>query len=238
MPPTRTSTLLLLAALIALPGCNSSPDTSYPREAYLVAPATSPRSIAIAPLLNLSGQKQPDPLVAADLVYQQMQEVRGVTVVPVNRVVDVYVALGISQVESPEQANIVCNALGVDALLVPTITLYDPYTPPKMGASLQMFVAKSYSTKASGNVDMRALTRQATPGEMESLPRNADFLQAVGMFDAANGSVHERLMQFARGRADPLGPMGEREYVMHMDRFAGFVWHELIGELLAQMPRD
>jgi hypothetical protein len=236
MSSTRTSILLL--AVLALSGCNADPDTSYPREAYLVAPQSSPRSIAIAPLLNLSGQKQPDPLVAADIVYQQMQEVRGVTVVPVNRVVDVYVALGISQVESPEQANLVCDALGVDALLVPTVTMYDPYAPPKMGASVQMFVSKSYGPRASGNADMRALTRQATPGPMESMPRNADFLQAAGMFDAANGSVRERLGQFARGRSDPLGPMGEREYVMHMDRFAGFVWHELIGELLAQMPQD
>jgi hypothetical protein len=236
MSLTRTS--LLLLALAALAGCNSNPDTSYPQEAYLVAPASSPRSIAVAPLLNLSGQNQPDSLVAADIVFQQLQEVRGVTVVPVNRVVDVFVALRINQVQSPEQANIVCNALGVDALLVPTLTLYDPYTPPKMGASLQLFVSKSYASRSSGNVDMRALTRSATPGPMESLPRNADFIQAAGVFDAANGSIRERLTQYATGRSDPLGPMGEREYLMHADRFAGFVWHELIGELLAQMPRD
>ncbi|MFT3788606.1 MAG: hypothetical protein QM770_20945 [Tepidisphaeraceae bacterium] len=229
---TRMSAAVLLS-LTLLSGC-ASDGNKYPEEAYLVAPETGPRTIAIAPVINLSGQKQPDPLVEADIVFQQMQEVKGVTVVPVNRTVETFVALKMRQVESAEQAFIVCDALGVDALLVPTITGYDPYSPPKMIASLQLFVRRSYSRPKG--VDVHELTRRATPGEMESLPRNADFIQAAGAYDAANGSVRAQLAQYTRGRVDPLGPMGEREYLMHMDRYAQFVWHELIGDLLRQMP--
>ena len=53
--------------------------------------------------------------------------------------VEVYVGLGIEQVQSPEQAALVCDLLGCDALLVPTITAFDPYDPPKLGASLHLF---------------------------------------------------------------------------------------------------
>ena len=63
----------------------------------------------------------------------------GLTVVPVNRVAEVYASLRIEKVQSAEQAAIVCDLLGCDALVVPTMTAYDPYNPPKMGASLQVF---------------------------------------------------------------------------------------------------
>ena len=48
---------------------------------------------AIAPVINLSGQKAVDPILQADLVYQQMQQVHGLTLVPVNRVVEVMAGL-------------------------------------------------------------------------------------------------------------------------------------------------
>ncbi len=73
---------------------------------------------------------------------------------------------------------------------------------------------------------------------MQSLPANADFLQAVGMFDAANGSVRDRLLRYASGRNDPGGPLGPKEYFVSMDRFRGVACHELIADLLRSLePR-
>lgn len=187
---------------------------------------------AVAPAVDLSGQRGIDPLLQADILYQQLQTVEGVTVVPVNRVAEVYASLGIEKVQSVEQANLVCDLLGVEALLVPTITIYDPYDPPKMGASLQMFI-KPGAYKRKANVDPRSLSRMATPGETESLSPEPDFEQAVGMFDAANGSVRDRLFFYAAGRNDPQGPLGRKEYLVSMDRYSGFVYHELIGQLIA-----
>jgi hypothetical protein len=53
------------------------------------------------------------------------------------------------------------------------------------------------------------------------------------MFDAANGSVRDALHAYAAGRNDPLGPMGAKEYLASMDRYCGFVYHELIGQLVS-----
>lgn len=188
---------------------------------------------AIAPALNLSGQAEVDPLLQADIAYQQLQQVRGLTVVPVNRVAEVYATLRIDQVQSAEQAALVCDLLACDALVVPTVTAYDPYNPPKFGAALQLFRRPVTYARAE-QLDPRALSRAATPGADESLPRPeaAEFEQSVGIFDAANGSVRAALLRYADGRNDPVGPLGAKEYLVSMERYCGFVYHELIGRLL------
>ena len=233
---TSLGTLLVLStALAPLSGC-AEKDPPYGTE-YVRRLPNNGRSIwAVAPAINLSGQREVDPLLQADLVYEQVQQVRGLTVVPVNRVVEVYAALGIDQVNSAEQAALVCDLLGCDALLVPTVTAYDPYNPPKLGASLHLF-RKPGSYARPANVDPRELARAASPPAEQSVPRDGDFVQAVGMFDAANGSVREALFAYAKGRNDPTGPMGAKEYLISMDRYCGFVYQSLTGDLLRAMRK-
>lgn len=218
----------VMAAAVLLAGCESPPP-EYGREDIIFSPRYAPRSFAVAPAINLSGQRQPDALLQADLLFTELQQVRGITVVPVNRVVQAYAGLGIRQVESPEQAAEVCDAIGVDALIVPTITAFDPYDPPKLGASLQTFVRKSRSRE--GQVNVRELGRDPTE-RVQSMPKNADFIQAAKLFDAAAGTTRVRVSEYARGRVDPTSALGEREFYMSMDRYASFVWHELIEETL------
>ena len=218
--------------------CSSGCETPAPygTEHQLFLPGPRRQVWAIAPAVNLSGQKAVDPILQADLLYQQLQQVHGLTVVPVNRVVEVFAGLGIEKVQSAEQAAVVCDLLGCDALVVPTVTLYDPYDPPKLGASLQVF-AKPTGFVRAPNVDVRELSRAAAPVEDESLPPSANprFLQAVGVYDAANGSVRDATLEYARGRNDPVGPLGPREYLLSMDRYCGFVYNALMTDLLKQL---
>ncbi|MGH7213763.1 MAG: hypothetical protein ACREIT_03245, partial [Tepidisphaeraceae bacterium] len=218
-------------ALITHAGCAKKPKPYGVERPLALAGATRQQVWAVAPAVNLSGQ-QVDALLQADLLYGQAQQVRGVTVVPVNRVVEVYEALGIETVQSEEQASLVCDLLGCDGLLVPTITVYDPYNPPKLGASLQLFL-KPATYARPATVDPRELARQAAPPPDAPLPHGpTGFVQSVGMFDAANGSVRDRLMLYAQGRNDPQGPLKTKEYLISMDRYVGFVYHELIEDLV------
>jgi hypothetical protein len=185
---------------------------------------------AVAPAVNLSGQKQVDALLQADLLYAQLQLVKGLTVVPVNRVVEAYAGLHLARIESEQQAELVCQVLGCDGLIVPTVTTYDPYSPPKFGAALQWFGKDA--VKRHERVDPRLLAQQAAPGPSESLPEKGRFVQVVGMYDAADGSVRQRLLDYADGRNDPQGPLGSKEYFVSMDRYCGFVYHDLIVKLL------
>ena len=228
----------MLAVLLAVGGGCQKP-VMYGREHELVLDQEHGEVWAVAPALNLSGQRDVDPLLQADIVYGQLQRVRGLTVVPVNRVAEVYASLRIEKVQSAEQAAIVCDLLGCDALVVPTVTAYDPYNPPKMGASLQVFNRPENFSRAA-SVDVRALSRAAAPPADESLPRQqaaAGFLQAVGMFDAANGTTHDAVLVYAAGRTDPAGPMGTKEYFASMERYCGFVYYELIADLLRQKSK-
>jgi len=224
----------LLGAVALSGGCAEKPP-EYGREFVLSLPPKRREVWAVAPAINLSGQRDVDPLLQADLLYQQVQQVRGLTVVPVNRVAEVYAGLGVEQVQSAEQAALVCDLLGCDALLVPTVTAFDPYDPPKLGASLHLF-AKPGNFARPANVDPRELVRRAAPPRDESMPgpRNAEFLQAVGMYDAANGTTRGALQAYASGRHDPLGPMGTKEYLASMDRYCGFVYAQLTADLLRQ----
>ena len=223
-----------IVAALAIVGCNSTPPPPRPYgvETTLSMPASRHGVWAVAPTINLSGQRPVDPLLESDLVYTQLQAVRGLTVIPVNRVVEVYLALRIDKVQSQDQANLVCDLLGCDGLVVPTVTVFDPYDPPKLGAALQLFMKPGAYTRPVG-LDAHDLTHQAAGSSTDAIPTASGLVQAVGIFDAANGSVRQAVLAFANGRYDPAGPYGSREYIVSMDGFSGFVYHELIGQLLA-----
>jgi hypothetical protein len=220
---------LLVAMAI---GCQSK-EPGYGTERQLFLPGDRVQVWAVAPAVNLSGISDVDPLLQADIVYQQLQTVAGLKVIPVNRVLEVYASLQLTEVQSDDQASLVCDLLGADGLIVPTITSFDPYNPPKIGASLQLF-AKAANYARPAGLDPRELSRMASPGATESLPADAQLLQVVGMYDAANGSVREKVLQFADGRNDPAGPLGSKEYFVSMDRFSSFVYHDLIEQLLTR----
>lgn len=222
---------ILLLMIAVFTGCTSTPE--YGKEARLEVEGDRRQIWAVAPALNLSGVREVDGLLQADLLFTQLQQVENLTVIPVNRTAEVYASLRIDQVQSPEQAALVCDLLGCDALVIPTVTLYDPYVPPKFGASLQLFGKPGWYVRPN-NVDPRELARRAAPPEGESVPQ-ADFLQAVGMFDAANGSTRDALHFYAAGRHDPIGPLGDKEYMVSMDRFCGFAYFSLTRDLIEQL---
>jgi hypothetical protein len=226
----------ILAALLILAGVVGCQEKVKPYgvESPVFLPGYQRQVWAVAPAVNLSGQTV-DPLLQADDLFEQLQQVQGLTVIPVNRVAEVFAALHIARVQSPQQAALVCTQLGCDALIVPSVTIYDPYDPPKLGAALQLF--RKGETELPANVDVRLLSRAATPPPTTALspPTDNGFKQSVGMFDASNGSTLVRLTHYANGRHDPVGPLGQREYLLNMDRYSGFVYHELILDLLRSM---
>jgi hypothetical protein len=190
---------------------------------------------AVAPAINISGQSAVDPILQADIVFEQLK-VNNLTVIPVNRVVAVYAALHIEKVESEEQAAIVCQQLGCDALVVPTVTIYDPYDPPKAGIALQLL--RAHPVAQAAHVDARELVREAAPRTDTPLPVNPQFIQVVGMYDSADGTVRDAVLEYAKGRNDPMGPMKSKEYFVNMDRYCGFAYHTLIVQLLDRVSNQ
>jgi hypothetical protein len=221
--------MMVLGGILA--GCaEKSPE--YGREPIKYLSTKRRQAWAIAPVINLSGEQGVDPFLQADIVYSQLQQVKGVTAIPVNRVAEVYASLGIDRINSPEQAALVCDLLQCDGIIVSTVTLFDPYNPPKMGAAMQLFI-KPGSYARPENISPRELAQQASPKEMDVVPVNGNVIQVVGMFDAQNGTVRDRLERYTAGRFDPNNsPLGAKEYLVNMDRYCGFVYWELIDQVI------
>jgi len=231
----RWGVMICLLWTMALTGC-ASKDPPYGTETRLSMVNARHVTWAVCPAVNLSGEQGVDSILQADLLYQQLQQVGGLTVIPVNRVAEVFANLRIEKIRSEEEAALVCEILGCDALVVPTVTIYDPFTPPKLGVSLSL-MRKPAAGAQTPRVDPETLIRSASPGsELAMPPATSALVQVVGMYDAANGSTREALWRYAEGRNNPAGPFGAREYLVSMDRYCGFVYHELIADLLAS-PR-
>ena len=50
--------------------------------------------------------------------------------------------------------------------------------------------------------------------------------------------MREAVLAYAKGRSDPTGPMGDKEYFSSMDRYCGFVYSALAADLLKQMEPE
>lgn len=224
---------LLLLCLCIIGGCTPKKQP-YGRESRIVI-AGKPQVWAVAPVINLSGKRQVDPILQADLLYQQLQAVQGLTVIPVDRTIQAMAAMQIAEISSIEEALALCEALGVDGLIVTTITQFDPYNPPKIGAAMQLFRTGRAEAAA---VDVNVLARAAADTAASPLPSplaTGPMVQVVGMYDAANGSVRQAVIDYARGRSDPSGPLGDKEYFVSTDRYAGFVYRQLLEQLLGRI---
>jgi hypothetical protein len=217
-------------------GCAFFEDKPYGDEQQMFLPGEHRQIWAIAPTINISGENQIDPLLQSDLVYQEMQKIHGLTVIPVDRVVEVYASLKIDRIQNERQATEICKALGCDALVVPTVTAYDPYDPPKFGASLQLFT-KPGTFQRLPRLDPHQLEQSATVTALPEMPETHNMAQVVEIYDASDGSVRDRVAAFAAGRTDPNGPLGPDEITRSMDRYCAFGYHELLDELLDNLSQ-
>ena len=106
------------------------------------APATRSISLAVVPAINLSGSFDFDPISLGDLMASELTQLGGVRVVGVNRVLAMMAELGLTELQSPEEVSELADRLGTDGILVFAITEYDPYDPPVVGMSAQVFLTE------------------------------------------------------------------------------------------------
>jgi hypothetical protein len=227
--PRRALRVLPAVVLLLLAGCDSNKVTEPTR---LTSPYPAPKVWAVAPFHNESGTRVADPVRFADKLTQQLQQVDGIDMLPVNRVLE---AMQAEQLAAPPgtiaEAMRLMQRLDADGVIVGTITGWDPYDPPKIGASIALF--SRHNPAIDGHLDTRALTASPTG----TLPAGTTVYtqpvaQAGNYFDAANGTLIKQLQSYAAGRTPIDSPAGWRRYLLSMDLYAEFVSHALVRELL------
>ena len=230
----RTRTWLL-ASLLIVAGCGHH--TKRIERAHVANPYLGSMTIAVAPALNLSGSADFDPDRFADLMASELSYAEGISVIPVSRVLVVLSAQGRDGVESPVHAHELTGLLGADAILVFAVTEYDPYAPPNIGISAQLFGTRPGSR--NGEVDPAALSRQATLTASGSQAARKRLLgQTQGVFDASHDAVVRDVEMFARSRGGDASPYGWRKYVVSQQHFIRYCCYATIRALLDEQEID
>lgn len=219
----------LLSIGIVLDGC-AGPKLEPPT--MLAAPYEAPQLWAVAPFNNESGTTLVETHRVADLFAEQLQQVEGLDAVPVNRVIAAMRQLEMERIESSHDAGMLLRTLGVDGLIVGTITAYDAYPPPKLGAAIQLYRGDDH--RSYSDLDPRALTKAPTDSDLTfaTAPPDIPVAQAAGVFDASNHQTLQWLRDYAKGRTEPDSAYGERAYLVSMELFTEFTSHRLIRDLL------
>ena len=239
MTPSSRRTLLLLGVLllsgVLCPGCNK-PD----RIARIYEdPYPVPRTLAVAPFLNQSGSDYLDVLAVTDEFYTELQQVKNLDVVAVNRVLATMSRMGINKISNPDDAVRLVDALGIDGVIVGSITQYNPYRPPKMAMAVQLNTSGTdddVDELPAQHINPGKLARAAKPFALQAGKTMLPRVGVVRIFDADHNDVIDRLKQYAADRTGNDRPSGWETYLTSR-RYLRFVSHEVIGEMLA-LERD
>lgn len=200
------------------------------------APYAERQVWAIAPLRNESGSRHADGLLMADQLTRAFEQVVGIDALPLNRVLEAMDALKMPGIASREDAIRLREALGVDALVVGSITHYDAYDPPKLGLALDLY---AWPTEPTGSgLDIRGLSWAPTADKAGirrgTLYRPDQPVTTVsGYFDAAGIGTKQLLDGYAYGRGSTPNALHERRlYTINMNLFQEFAGHEVGSQLI------
>lgn len=228
----RLAPIAVLAFAVAVPlaagGCAKRERLIQP--VTLGAPYDTSRGDvlwAVVPLRNETGTTALDTFEISDKVVAAVAQVRGIRTVPLNRTIAAMRALDMPELKTPADARILATEMGVDGLLLGSVTAWDPYEPT-LGLALALYARPGAMQEAWRGLDVRALRYQ--PTDYQYFPRTA-FADAPASvvavhLDGKNQEVQMDLKNYAHGRHDPTSALGWRRYLASMGLFTEFAtWH-------------
>ena len=229
--------VMLTLVLVFLGGCA----VKEPRGSdALVSPYQQGRIWAVAPLRNESGSLQADGLAMADRLQRQLENASNIDVLPVNRVLRAMELLEMNYVETPADAARLMQTLECDGLIIGTITAYDPYDPPKLGLSIELF--DGGRSASLDELDVHQLTRASTDDQthpyMTGASRTTSKHEGVASgvsayFDSASSDVRKKLQVYGSNRGgEDWHPEGWHRYRISMDLYSEFVTYVMSWRLL------
>ncbi len=217
-------------------GCASSSKDALIAPQATIAPYETSGDVlwAVVPLRNESGTSQVDVGAISDHIVAAAEEVRGVRALPLNRTLEAMRAQRMSAVRTPGDARQLANAMGVDGIIVGSITAYDPYTPT-IGLTLALYARPgSPVDRSMKRIDPKMLQASATDTTPTSGSMYVDppMSTASELLDAKNQGVLMELKSYAEGRSDPNSALGWKRYTASMMLYAEFAAHKAVGSLV------
>lgn len=225
----------LLSLCAAMVSCGeSTKKVVYPLRLHSPYPAPDRLVFAVTPPRNESGVSTVDELAVGDALAEQFGQVKGIDCLPLNRTLSAMRALNLASVGSPGEARALARALGADAVVVSTISSWQPYQPPRIGLSLALFgrsAAMGFSESFGG--DVRGLTSAASPVDLQDSSPNSGPLSDVSLvLDASNTAIMAKVQEYGEARVEPNDPMGWERYSKSMKLYTQFACHRAVEVLL------
>lgn len=231
----RMLALLGLALAALLMGCSRGPGLTPP--SVMRSPYDASRGdvlFAVAPLRNESGTTVFRPDEVTDALVRAVSSVPGIRCLPLNRTIAEMRGLGLREITGPDDLKALAEAMGVDGLIVGTVTAYDPYNPPKLGLALALHAG----TPAfyAGGPDLEGIRGAVTDPQVPETSRYTEtpVASVSDVYDGRNHGVQMEVKRYAGGRMDPDAPRGWQTYLASMPLYTEFVAHAAVGRLLDQ----
>jgi hypothetical protein len=114
------------------------PDVSH--EPVIHNPFPQLSKVAVAPFFNLSDEKTVDGRKFALAYFAELQSIQGFEVVPLGVTEEAIIAHRVD-LAKPSEARRLANILGVDAVVIGSVTDYTPYYPPRCGLRVEWYAA-------------------------------------------------------------------------------------------------
>lgn len=243
-PPKRrriaasTLCVLLAAASGVVGGCTKTTSRGRldPPE-MLVAPHDQTKGEAlwaVVPIGNESGVSFVDTMAFSDTLVNVITEVRGVACVPMNRTIAALRMMGDRAINTPQAARALANFMGVDGVVIGSITAYDPYDPPKLGLTLALFSQEGRQEQEI--IDPIKLQAAYTDQNQKSgstyMEKPASVVSEY--YDAANHQVLMDARRYGAGRTNAESAMGWKTSLLSMDMYTKFAAYQTVSRLLEQ----
>ena len=125
--------------------------------------------------------------------------------------------------------------MGVDGVVIGSITAYDPYKP-EVGLALAVYARTGALAQGRSSLDPRSLTTKATESGPQTLWNREDGPVATvsDHLDAKNHQVQMDIKSYAEGRTKGVTALGWRRYLASSDLFCEFAVYHAVDGLMKQ----
>ncbi|MBU6413465.1 MAG: hypothetical protein KGS45_08320 [Planctomycetes bacterium] len=224
---TLTALCILSLAVLSASGCASGDTDRLTAPTVTVAPYDSIQGgvlWAVAPMRNESGTTLIETAELTDKLVAACAQVQGVRVLPANRTAQAMRALELREIASASDAKRVAARLGADAIVVGSISAYDPYTPT-LGLSLALFTRPGSpideTTRAGDPRALAMQTSERAPARRAAMP-DAPASVVSEHFDGKNHQVLFEVRNFATGRSESGTALNWKRYIASMSLYEEF----------------
>lgn len=229
----RTIAPTTIVFITLLAGCSqqSHPDQTTQRASHAMV-------VVVAPVLNLSGSPDVDPLKVTDILATELATFENVAVIPVNLVLAELQRREKNFVDSPEDALALADAFHADATIVTAITDYRPYDPPIVALVMQWYDAAGRWTPHS-RFDPVTASRSVT--ETDDIVAVSDgqgpAWQVQRVFNAADNATARDIEEYAKRRSGDDSVYGSKKITKSQQEYVRYCGWSMIRTMLSVSDR-